>query len=356
MTVLSVEMLAAENGDCLWVEFGDPANPKVMLIDGGTQATEAALRAKIAAKTDGGKALHLELVVCTHIDNDHIEGLLGLLQKLPPRLSIGDIWFNGRPQAQNPAVLSVLEGEALSDLLGKGLLPWNLAVKGKALVIPDDGPLPVFQVGGMTLTLLSPTHAAMAELRKKWASIAPWHDAVVAAPFSEAVLGGPTMPQDMDELKQLADLDAAKHVDPSPTNGSSIAFLAEYGDRSCLFAADAHADILLGSIGRLCDDRKVTRLTVGALKVPHHGSKNNTSQALIKQLDCGKYLISTNGKQFKHPDAQAIARLLCYSRQPATLYFNYATEQTSPWKGWAIVGGPSVKTVYGSNGTLAVSI
>lgn len=356
--MFTIEMLAAGNGDCLWVEFGDPASPKVMLIDGGIENTETALRAKIATRTTGGKSLHIELVVCTHIDNDHIEGLLGLLKDLPPRVSIGDIWFNGRKQLKdNPAVLGVPEGEALSDLLGQGQLPWNVKAGGKALVIPDGGPLPVFQVGGMTLTLLSPTLAAVAELRRKWASIAPWHDAGSdTAPAGGAVLGGPTMPQDMDSLKDMADIGASGHKDGSVTNGSSIAFLAEYDGHSGLFTGDAHADILLSSIRWLCVSRNVTRLAVGALKVSHHGSKNNTSKALLEQLDTGKYLISTSGKQFKHPDVQAIARILCYSDQAATLYFNYCSEQTSPWNGLHITDGPSFKTIYGNDGTLAVVI
>lgn len=349
--MFTIEMLAAGNGDCLWVEFGDPASPKVMLIDGGVEDTEAALRAKIATRTAGGKSLHIELVVCTHIDNDHIEGLLGLLKDLPPRVRIGDIWFNGRKQLKdNPAILGVTEGETLSDLLEDRKLPWNLGVKGKALVIPDDGLLPEFPVGGMTLTLLSPTSTALAELRRKWASIAPWHDAGSdTAPAGGAVLGGPTMPQDMDSLKAMADIGASGHKDNSVTNGSSIAFLAEYDGHSCLFAADAHANILLSSVRRLCESRNISRLKVGALKLSHHGSKNNTSKALLEQLDTGKYLVSTSGRQHEHPDVQAIARILCYSRQSATLYFNYSSEQTSPWNGLHITDGPGFNTVYGTH-------
>ena len=32
--MLTVEMLPAEHGDCLWVEYGDPGRPSVLLIDG----------------------------------------------------------------------------------------------------------------------------------------------------------------------------------------------------------------------------------------------------------------------------------------------------------------------------------
>ena len=37
--MLTVEMLPAEHGDCLWVQYGDPGRPSVLLIDGGTGAT-----------------------------------------------------------------------------------------------------------------------------------------------------------------------------------------------------------------------------------------------------------------------------------------------------------------------------
>jgi hypothetical protein len=36
--MLTVEMLPAEHGDCLWVQYGDPGRPSVLLVDGGTGA------------------------------------------------------------------------------------------------------------------------------------------------------------------------------------------------------------------------------------------------------------------------------------------------------------------------------
>jgi hypothetical protein len=76
MTILRIEMLPAEEGDALWIEYGDPKSPRRMLIDGGTMDTHPALRAKIAGLK--GKR-RFELMAVTHIDNDHIDAMVKLL-------------------------------------------------------------------------------------------------------------------------------------------------------------------------------------------------------------------------------------------------------------------------------------
>ena len=37
--MFTVHMLDAAHGDCLWIEYGDPARPKRILIDTGPAAT-----------------------------------------------------------------------------------------------------------------------------------------------------------------------------------------------------------------------------------------------------------------------------------------------------------------------------
>jgi hypothetical protein len=37
--MLRIEMLPAQQGDALWIEYGDPAKPRLVLIDGGTKPT-----------------------------------------------------------------------------------------------------------------------------------------------------------------------------------------------------------------------------------------------------------------------------------------------------------------------------
>src|SRR5262245_15660850 len=93
--MLRLEMLPASCGDCLWFEYGVPPATRVVIIDGGVRATVAALRDRIAAacRERGVERLNVELVVVTHIDNDHILGIIELLQSPDPLLRVKDIWF-----------------------------------------------------------------------------------------------------------------------------------------------------------------------------------------------------------------------------------------------------------------------
>jgi len=93
------------------------------------------------------------------------------------------------------------------------------------------------------------------------------------------------------DIKALAD--APFQSDRTPPNGSSIAFLAEYQGKSCMFLGDAHAPVLVDAIERLLAHRGEEKLRVDAMKLPHHGSRNNVSRELIELLDCPRYLVST---------------------------------------------------------------
>ena len=52
---------------------------------------------------------------------------------------------------------------------------------------------------------------------------------------------------------------------------------------------------------------------------------------MYQKLDCRKYLISTNGKRFKHPHPEGIARTIKYGGKGISLYFNYDSDQTRIW-------------------------
>ena len=75
--MLSVKLLPAGYGDCILLSTDD-AKPVNILIDGGLAQTYDDYIKKEAAHI---LELHqkLNLVICTHIDNDHISGLVELL-------------------------------------------------------------------------------------------------------------------------------------------------------------------------------------------------------------------------------------------------------------------------------------
>jgi hypothetical protein len=166
-----VHALPADHGDCLWIEYGRAADPRRILIDGGTTRTFPRLRAHI---TDLPRSRRrFELLIVSHIDNDHIDGVLQLLADRTLGVTFGDVWFNGyhhtTPAPPRPGVLGPAQGERLGVLLGRRGAPWNRAFTGASVVVPATGRLPTFTfAGGLRLTLLSPTWTELTTLRRRW--------------------------------------------------------------------------------------------------------------------------------------------------------------------------------------------
>lgn len=377
---MKLEMLAAECGDCLWLEYGEPGDTRVVIVDGGTRGTAPVLRERIAAacreRRDG--KLEVELLVVTHIDNDHILGILELLRDPPPGLQINDIWFNGRPQlvnlpARDPSqevrsarrrgllriddddageggasedarpspsnLLGPAEGDDLSELLKSRGLPWNehQVWNRGAVVVPDSGGFPVAPLtGGLRLTVLGPTLDRLFDLRAAWRSVLSGADEAIEAPGRPGLLKrGDRWPPEWQE---------AETRDPSRANGSSILLLAEYGNTVLLLAADGHAPDLAAAVRRVLRLRstELARLRLSAFKLPHHGSSKNLSRELLDSVDCDTFLISTDGSVHQHPDHQALLRILRYASRRPRLLFNYERATTTPWrdaKGDVVGGG-----------------
>jgi hypothetical protein len=331
----NIEMLPARHGDCLWIEFGERGNICRLLIDGGPVSNFEYLQQRIEQMPQGDRAF--ELVVLTHVDADHIEGLIRLFAEKPLPVAVHQVWFNGwRQMKKKHHLLGPMQGEFLSALLTKRVSrawktdapPWVVRARGK---------LPSFTLdNGPKITLLSPTSVTLGKMAKTWkskmdkAGIEPgdleaaWKALAKKKQFipTEGLLGAS---EDLDKM-----LEKQFIKDQAVPNGSSIAFLAEYAGKSAVLLADAHPDIVCDSIERLCEERRIDQLSVDAVKVSHHGSKNNTNKSLLKLIKSHAYLISTNGDQFEHPDKECIARIIRYGK-PERLYFNYRSKFTKPW-------------------------
>lgn len=320
-----IEMLPAEQGDCLWIEYGPGRGPvRRVLIDGGTPKTYAALREKILALDPADR--HFELFIITHIDSDHIGGTLELVEDERLGVTYGDVWFNGYKHLTEE--LGAVQGERLSRAL-EGL-PWNRAFDGRAVVVPPRGKLPRKVLpGGLALTLLSPTRAELARLRPVWEREARRAGLVPGArrrieKEEPGVLG-----EEAIDIAKLAERPFKS--DTAEANGASIAIIAEYKGKRCLFGADAYAQVMEASLRRLAASSRKKRVEIAAFKVAHHGSRANLSNDLLAVLSCRRYLISTNGKIFRHPNPEAIARILRHGGRSPELYFNYRTTHNEVW-------------------------
>lgn len=366
-----IDMLPAGRGDGLWIEYGDPDRPRRVLIDGGVGRTYDVLRTRLEALPESDR--RFELVLVSHLDLDHIAGVLELLRNPPAGLVIGDLWFNGwhhlppdlasdagllggdggdqelgallagLPAAAVPGdpELSAWEGAATPASHDEGLLgpkqaeglearihqrgiPWNRAFGGQAVQVEEaEGEARDFPVrelaGGLKLTVLTPTADRLRRLRRAWkkeidkAGLEPGRAGVILEGLDErreADTG--LLGPDRLDVERLAE--NKRKQDRSVGNGSSLAVLLEHDGRRALLTGDALPEDLTVAVRALARREGEARLAVDALKLSHHGGEKNTSRDLIETLACRRVLISTDGSYYHHPDRESIARVLVGAR------------------------------------------
>lgn len=309
--MIELRILPARDGDCLLLSYGDGTLAHRILIDGGRALTYPLIKPRLE------KAGMLDLLVVTHVDQDHILGVLAMFEDLHRPVQFGDIWFNGYDQLHDVEieVFGARDGEKLTTALLERHLPWNRAFSGAA-VRCDRRPV---SLGGATLTLLSPDGDQLAALIPVWEKECG----------VEGLMPGQKAKEPPPGYEQFGAIDVdtladEKFVpDTSKTNPTSIGFLFEYDDIRLVFTGDGDDARLRSSLQPLAD-AEGGRLRIDALKVPHHGSKANLSKETLAILDCATYIISTDGsRQQHHPDDVAMARILKYGGTPKEIAFNY---------------------------------
>jgi beta-lactamase superfamily II metal-dependent hydrolase len=338
MSIFRIDMLPGREGDCLWIEYGDRVRPHRILIDGGRQRAYETLKARFAALPADQRMF--ELLVLSHVDADHIEGLLKLVADPDLPVSFKDVWFNGRKHLEKIEDFGAQQGETFTKGIAARGWDWNSAFEGKSVVIPDSGDLPVkLLADGMRMTLLSPTWDKLGKLAPVWTK-----------ELKKAGLDGVETEPDVDpsgiesfgpltihEVEAAAASDFEN--DRSAANGSSICVLAEFDGRKAVLTGDAHADVVAASLARLRKDGNPIGLD--AFKLSHHGSRGTHSVQVMQQISCKRFLISTDGSRHKHPHVESMARTVKHSGGDTELVFNYDSEETAQWN------AKQLKTRYG---------
>lgn len=340
--VLAVEMLPAGHGDALVVSYGTRSKTYRLLVDAGPLRAWEVIRARLMRMP----AAPFEAFVVTHVDEDHIGGAVALLADPDLRHRVQDVWFNGFVHIKRGGnVLGPVDGERLTLLIRDGAFPWNtpfarsvaVGVGGPAAV-PSSGNLPRIELpGGAIVHLLSPSGPKLKAMAAVWESVVT--DAGLT-PGSGTDRAARKLPARTRATKQaplalsaaaLNRMAAASEADHSEANGSSIAFIVEYDGKRALLAADAHADVLTTNLRRFGRDVGEERVRLDLFKLPHHASRGNVTADLVAIVDAQRYLVSSNGENFAHPDDASLARVILGSRRKPVFYCNYASERTVPW-------------------------
>ena len=318
--MFKLHAIQAEFGDCLLIESGNASAPRFVLIDGGPGNNyENHLRHVLEPL---GLAGHrLDLAILSHVDTDHVAGLIEFFSELrdqtaageEPVIEVEELWHNSFDRAIDPdSVISPRLAAALlaagpqtaflmnqSDLALQGVkdgntlrvlamqlgIPLNKSVNNE-VITTETASIP-FALGNLELKVIGPTTANLGALRADWIK---W----------------------LDENE-----DAISHGDPlvmansdrSVPNLSSISIVASAADKTILLTGDARSDHILDGLkaAALTDDNGRAHFNV--MKLPHHGSDRNITKTFFKNVTADVYVVSANGKD-GNPDLAALIWLV----------------------------------------------
>lgn len=360
--VFSLEVLRARKGDCSMLHYGTTTKPGLALIDGGPDDVyQPFLRPRLEElRTERGladdKPMVIDLMMLSHIDDDHVAGLLELTRELldakdneqPNIVRILDLWHNtfddiidndadelagavkshfgpaslggGLPTdvldeledstvgAVSDTVMiiaSVPQGRELRDDAKKLVIQPNTEVGGGLVVATEDGGR--LDMGkNLTFTVVGPM---LPEIKKLQVEVRAW-----LKKHPEA--------QERVTASALASL-----ADSSPTNLSSIVVLAEAAEKSILFTGDALGDKILKGLEMVGLLDKAGSIHVNVLKGQHHGSDRNYTPEFFERVTADHYVFSGNGEH-GNPERETL-RMLADARgdDPYAIHLTYPIDE-----------------------------
>ncbi len=331
----SLDVRRAKKGDCLILHYGSKTKPGLGLIDGGpAQVYGPQLKPRLQEirkmrRLGPDEPLPVDFLMVSHIDDDHINGILELTkelleakaakQQLP--LKIKGVWHNtfddiigNNPQELTAAVTAQfgaasLNGEPDVDGLDPDVAK-VLASVSQGFRLRDD-------LRGLKLRINPDFNGGLVLARKKGKAIdmgkglkftvvGPLNDEVVALQKDhDAFLKKKEKAKEQGTAGLLA-----AFTDSSVANLSSVVVLAEVGKKRMLLTGDARGDKLLAGLellGLLKKDGKST-MHVDVFKVPHHGSDRNADPILFRRVTADHYVFSGNGEH-GNPERETLQML-----------------------------------------------
>jgi beta-lactamase superfamily II metal-dependent hydrolase len=332
----TIEALEAKHGDALLLRWG---GDRLALIDGGpSRAFESSVEPRLTAlrQERDVETLPIRLLMVSHIDDDHIHGILDLTSQLadacaerrPLPWHIEAVWHNAFDDiVGNVEPLSMALSTVVRPVMLDHPLPHDLVLdRYSALVVAS---VPQARQLRDDLRALQTCKAVRRDLNHPWkglisASANGARQCVLEEGLTLTVIGPleaqvEALQQEWDKKLEImkkksaaeAQAIAAEFVDRSVYNLSSIVVLASLGGRRILLTGDARGDFIvngLNAMGLLQNDT----IHVDLLKVPHHGSDRNVTCDFFRQVTADHYVISADGR-YGNPDPKML-RMLAEAR------------------------------------------
>ncbi|HAS6548640.1 TPA: MBL fold metallo-hydrolase [Vibrio parahaemolyticus] len=271
---IELTTLTDSNADSFLLKLLGTSGHKHILIDGGFKGDgRKALKLIEKILEEGGK---IDLVILTHVDQDHVNGLLALFESDSVNSgSVGKVVFN---VPHSEAEIKVIKEKSTQCGYQEGNTLLGLIIsKGIKLVQAHQGcKLKIDE--NVVIDILSPTKEALEVNHDNWRETNIGHD-------------------EDEEYDKNTLLTKKYKEDDKPQNLSSIVCLITCDEEKMLFCGDSVPSQILSA------DIECTPVTL--FKVPHHGSKYNISQELLDKFPAVKYLIP--GNRSSYPNYYTVA-------------------------------------------------
>jgi hypothetical protein len=352
---MKIRLFHSDKGDCLMI-YG--AGGGKLLSDGGMQ--ESYVR-HVAHHLE--KEGEIDLLCVSHVDDDHIAGVLKLLNdafewkifqahkdsgdddfkqpKVPKPPKIKRIWHNAfhtqvddnkgeiadMLAAMVPILADVDDAELQEAALenqaivtsNKQAIQVSQRLKPEQLDIPlneNDKLIMVrpakkkFTFGSLDCRIVAPFEQDLESFREKWNIWLDENKALVKELKAKARKDADKLDLDVSLLLEpaLKASELGKRSAVTPPNLASIMLFVEDGGKTLLLTGDGHANEALKGLKHLGKLNSKGAIHLDVLKVPHHGSEHNMTPEFAKKVTADHYLFCGNG--FKSNPEKDVVKLL----------------------------------------------
>ena len=363
--MIKVKLIPAGYGMSLLIYIGKNTTTNI-LFDGGTKAAYSnGPKKEMEALTSRNE--RLDLVICSHIDYDHICGLIKLLDDGYGKY-IDELWYNGFLQIINEKYYNRTENDktnhdmevinklilntvnmdeqhnvGISELLTLGALliekniSINSVVKSNAICVEDNDSIVRYKIKNTELVVLGPTKECLNRIEKRWGKemiSKGFHfnisNKVIHTKAFEMIMeqirmnysSESVLVSNHDDLKRFCG--ELSDTDESITNESSISVILKHNGKAILILGDSVIDKTF--LDRI--EKAVGRnFKFEAIQLPHHGSRYNISCEFIERYTAKEYYVLTNSEKYDHPDICVLANIAILNKNAKTFVFNYPIEK-----------------------------
>lgn len=356
---MRLTIFQSNKGDCLLLSSGTAKKPVHVLVDGGMGHSYREHVAKELAALP-----HLDRIYVSHVDEDHIAGVLQLIDDAfawkvfdmrknrnppPPRPGgerppkIRGIWHN--PFFDDPErnageiedmliatahvasasdddevradairneqyATSISEALQLSSRIGIAQLKLKVNEGTGKMMMAREGQKPI-RVGPMKFTILGPFEEDLELLRKawdKWLKSVKGQNAVKRLRKQAVADAKSITASSFEELNELMLEQARKLAGVTAPNHASLMMLVEEKGKRILLTGDGVGDTILEGLERTGVVGAGKSLHVDVLKVQHHGAAANVKAPFTERVTADHYVFCGNGSD-NNPEHLVVERL-----------------------------------------------